>query len=118
MENNSLGLWKDIGYKSPAGNSTGDASTTNFKYSAPTAANAAQLAAGFTAENIVGLNDCAKNGGKWIVASEVNASNGNVVSQAKVTGANCVELTPSFEKISTGSISGSTSGNTSGDSGT
>lgn len=105
MENNSLGLWKDIGYKSPAGNSTGNASTTNFNYSAPTAANAAKLDAGFTAENIVGLNDCTKNNGKWIVASEVNASNGNVVSQATVTGTNCVELTPSFEKISTGSIS-------------
>ena len=101
MENNFLGSWENIGYKSPAGNASGDGSTTNFKYTAPTVEDSAKtIDAGFLASNAVALNDCKISTGSWSVKSEFDEQSGNVTATASVSGTGCEELTPSFDKIS------------------
>lgn len=91
-EQDKIGTWKDIGYKSPAGESV-EASTTNFKYTPGDSS--------WTAKSIVGLNDCAK-GGKWMITAAYAASTGNVTSTPSIEGTDCEALTPNFKKIGTG----------------
>lgn len=91
-EQDKIGTWADIGYKSPAGKSEED-STTNFKYTPGDNS--------WTATSLVGLNDCVK-GGTWSVTAAYAASTGNVTSTPDITGDNCETLTPNFKKIGTG----------------
>ena len=95
-ERSKGGDWTAIGYKSPAGNNSGTASTTNFQY------DAAQTTYNWTAESIVGLNDCEK-GKKWYVNYAYADKNGTLnfwASSDDVT--NCSgALTPNFKQLST-----------------
>lgn len=95
-EHSKGGNWSSIGYKSPAGNTTGKASTTNFEY------DAAQTTYNWTATSNVSLNDCAK-GKKWFV----NYSFDDIPHHLKYWASsddptNCIaSLTPNFNKLST-----------------
>lgn len=95
-ERSKAGDWTMIGYKSPAGNTTGKASTTNFEY------DAGQDTYNWTAKSEVGLNDCAK-GKIWYVNAKYTESTGNVDFYADSDDAtNCsTPLTPNFTKLST-----------------
>jgi prepilin-type N-terminal cleavage/methylation domain-containing protein len=90
------GTWQAIGYKSPAGNSSGKASSATFEY------DATQSAYNWSAEAIVKLNDCAK-GKKWFVNFSLNISTHLVhfwASSDDIT--KCSEpLTPNFKYLST-----------------
>lgn len=96
-EQDKIGSWTEIGYKSPAGKSE-SASTTNFTY-APGAANGT-----WTATSIVGLNDCAK-GGVWSITAAYASTTGNVTSTPAISGTGCEKLTPNFKKIGNGAAS-------------
>lgn len=91
-EQDKIGSWTEIGYKSPAGQSV-EASTTNFKYTPGDNT--------WTATSIVGLNDCAK-GGTWSITAAYAASTGNVTSTPAISSTDCEALTPNFKKIGTG----------------
>ena len=104
-EHNKGGTWQAIGYKSPAGNSSGKAGTATFEYDAN------QNAYNWSAEAIVKLNDCAQ-GKKWFInfSMEVNS---NLVqfwaSSDDVT--KCSEaLTPNFKHLSTATAAITTPG--------
>ena len=94
-ERNKGGDWNAIGYKSPAGNSTGKSSTSNFEY------DATQTTYNWTAKSIVGLNDCAK-GKIWFVNYQFEEGSGNIkfwATSDDVT--NCSgALTPNFSQLS------------------
>jgi prepilin-type N-terminal cleavage/methylation domain-containing protein len=95
-EHGTGGSWQSIGYKSPAGNSTGKASTTTFEY------DAAQTTYNWTATALVSLNNCEK-GQNWFI----NYASGEAAHHLKYwassdDAANCiVALVPSFSKLST-----------------
>lgn len=91
-EQDKIGTWSDIGYKSPAGKSE-SASTTNFTYAPGTAGTD-----DWSATSLVGLNDCTK-GSIWKVGASYASSSGNVTFTAAGPGDGCDELTPNFNKI-------------------
>ena len=95
-EHSKGGTWQAIGYKSPAGNSSGKASTATFGY------DAAQSAYNWSAEAIVKLNDCAQ-GKKWFINFSMDVSSNLVqfwASSDDVT--KCSDpLTPNFKHLST-----------------
>lgn len=109
-EQDKIGSWTEIGYKSPAGSST-SGSTTNFTY-APGAANGT-----WTATSIVGLNDCAK-GGVWSITAAYASTTGNVTSTPAISGTGCEELTPNFKKIGNGAATRGTGTNQNANQGT
>ena len=94
-EQHKGGTWQSIGYKSPAGNFSGKASTSTFEYDAD------QSTYNWTASSIVGLNSCAQ-GKKWFVNFLFEQSPDHAqywVSSDDV--ANCISsLTPNFSKLS------------------
>lgn len=92
-EQDKIGTWKEIGYKSPAGKSE-EASTTNFKYAPGTTAETDA----WSATSLVGLNDCEK-GKIWKVGASYASSSGNVTFTAVGPGDDCDDLTPNFNKI-------------------
>lgn len=91
-EQDTIGSWEKIGYKSPAGLST-SGSTTNFTYAPGTLGTD-----DWKATSLVGLNDCTK-GKTWKVASSYVVNTGNVTFTATGPGTGCDELTPNFNKI-------------------
>ncbi|SIN81574.1 type IV pilin protein [Fibrobacter sp. UWB11] len=89
------GTWFNIGYKSPAGNSTGKASTTNFEYDAD------QTVHNWTAAANVPLNDCEK-GKKWFVNYKLNPPHDMKYWASTDDATNCLaSLIPSFRRLST-----------------
>ena len=95
VENNALGTWAQIGYNAPNGSAGANASSTNFTYTGAETPTSGQ--ATWTAANKVALNDCAASAGSWTTTPTVNE--GAVAWGAGVTGNNCQELTPNFNKI-------------------
>lgn len=92
-EQDKIGSWTDIGYKSPAGLST-SGSTTNFTYAPGTTAGTDD----WSATSLVGLNDCSK-GSIWKVGATYASTSGNVTFVAAGPGVGCDDLTPNFNKI-------------------
>ena len=95
-EQDTIGTWEKIGYKSPAGTSDED-STTNFKYTPGDDS--------WTATSMVGLNDCAK-GGTWSITAAYAANTGNVTFTPDISSTDCEALTPNFKKIGNGGNQG------------
>ncbi|WP_290763118.1 type II secretion system protein [Fibrobacter sp. UBA4297] len=95
FEHGKGGNWHDIGYKSPAGNSRGIASTTNFTY------DATGFYYDWSVESTISLNDCPK-GNKWFINYSLSEGAHNIkfwASSDNVT--DCIEgLTPSFKHLS------------------
>lgn len=95
-EQHKGGSWQAIGYKSPAGNVSGKASTTTFEYDAD------QGTYNWTASNIVSLNSCVQ-GKKWFVNFLFEQSPDHAqywVSSDDVQ--NCISsLVPNFSNLST-----------------
>lgn len=92
-EQDKIGTWADIGYKSPAGKSE-SASTNNFTYAPGTTAGTDD----WSATSLVGLNDCTK-GSVWKVGASYASTSGNVTFTAAGPGTGCDDLTPNFNKI-------------------
>ena len=93
-EHTQGGTWSNIGYKSPAGNSTGKASTQNFEYDAE------QTTHNWTASAIVSLNDCQK-GKKWFINYELDPPHHMKYWASTDDETNCIAaLIPSFSKLS------------------
>lgn len=94
-EQHKGGDWTSIGYKSPAKNSTGKASTSTFEY------DAAQTTYNWTATSITALNECSK-GNIWYLNYEFEHDPANIKIWAssselsKCSGA----LTPNFSNLS------------------
>ena len=105
-ERHKGGTWQVIGYKSPAGNESGRASTSTFEYDAD------QGTYNWTASNVVGLNSCAQ-GKKWFVNFNFEQSPDHTQYWASSDDvANCINsLTPSFSKLSTTNTALTTPGN-------
>ena len=100
-ESNAIGGWKLIGYEAPGTSGV----TTNFTYTGTVAEGSAVTVASqadaWKAAANVALNDCPKNA-TWDVAANLNATTGVVTFNATLAAAskaNCVTLTPNFEKI-------------------
>ena len=95
-EHSKAGSWQTIGYRSPAGTSSGKARTATFEY------DATQSAYNWSAEALVKLNDCAQSK-KWFINFSMEVSSDLVhfwASSDDVT--NCSEaLTPNFKLLST-----------------
>ena len=94
-EHGKGGSWHEIGYRSPAGNSLGIASSTNFTYIA------IENDYNWSAESNVSLNNCPK-GSKWFLNYSLSEGAHNIkfwTSSDNVIG--CIEeLTPSFKRLS------------------
>jgi len=102
-----IGDWKLIEYKMN--------STSNFKYyegtteNGETAGASVLLSAGKTtawkASNVGALNDCVA-GGTWVLDVAANStSGGSAVYNGTISSNDCAVLTPSFQKIQTGTYS-------------
>ena len=95
FEHGKGGTWHEIGYRSPAGNSLGIASSTNFTYIA------IENDYNWSAESNVSLNNCPK-GSKWFLNYSLSEGANNVkfwTSSDNIVG--CIdELTPSFKRLS------------------
>ena len=95
FEHGKGGSWHDIGYRSPAGNSLGIASSTNFTY------DATGFYYDWVTESTVNLNNCPK-GSKWFLNYSLSEGAHNIkfwTSSDNVIG--CIdELTPSFKRLS------------------
>ena len=88
------GNWFNIGYKSPAGNSSGKASTKNFEYDAD------QSTHNWTASPIISLGDCAI-GKKWFVNYKLNPPHDMRYWASTDDETNCITaLLPNFSKLS------------------
>ena len=94
-EQHKAGDWIAIGYKSPAGNASGIASTSNYSYDAD------QSTYNWTAESIVGLNRCPK-GQKWFVNFSLDVGHSQIKFWASSDDvAKCSDpLTPNFKLLS------------------
>lgn len=94
-EHSKGGSWHEIGYRSPAGNSLGIASSANFTY------DATEAYYNWSAESTVSLNNCPK-GSKWFLNYSLSEGAHNVkfwTSSDNII--NCIEeLTPSFKRLS------------------
>lgn len=108
-ESMKAGGWTLIGYAAPNGGET-----TNFYYgigsiSETGSVTASSATVGWTADNKAKLNDCTKGSataGKntnttanWKVSVTKQGDGGDVSFEAAVNGADCVALTPTFDKI-------------------
>ena len=95
FEHGKGGSWHNIGYRSPAGNSLGIASSTNFKY------DATEAYYNWLAESTVSLNNCPK-GSKWFLNYSLSEGAHNVkfwTSSDNIIS--CIDdLTPSFKRLS------------------
>ena len=93
MEQNKVGTWAEIGYKSPGAGAT-DSSTTNFGYTQGDAGT-------WIATSKAALNDC-KMGSTWNVTTTYTTSTGNLKTAASGDVTNCITpLTPNFCAIAT-----------------
>ncbi|MBQ3779805.1 MAG: type II secretion system protein [Fibrobacter sp.] len=95
FEHGKGGTWHDIGYRSPAGNSLGIASSTNFTYIA------IENDYNWSAESNVSLNNCPK-GSKWFLNYSLSEGAHNIkfwTSSDNIIS--CIDdLTPSFKRLS------------------
>lgn len=94
-EHSKGGTWQAIGYRSPAGNSSGKARNATFEY------DATQSSYNWSAENVIKLNDCAQ-GKKWFVNFSMDVSTYLVQFWASSDDTvNCSDvLTPNFKLLS------------------
>ena len=94
-EHGKGGSWHDIGYRSPAGNALGIASSTNFTY------DATQAYYNWSAESTTKLNNCPK-GSTWFLNYSLSEGAHNIkfwTSSDNIIS--CIdELTPSFKRLS------------------
>ncbi len=108
-ESNAVGSWKLIGYVAPGSTSAASAGqTTNFDYTAgeTIAVNASSATAiqnfnaiTWQAKNRVALNECAViDANVWTITTAA-ATNGNSVTYTAAVSDNCLQLTPTFNKI-------------------
>lgn len=90
------GNWEDIGYKSPAGNISGKASTSVFEY------DAVQTTYNWSAKSLATLNNCPK-AKIWFVNFAFETSTNNIQFWASSDDAtNCIDaLAPAFKNLST-----------------
>jgi prepilin-type N-terminal cleavage/methylation domain-containing protein len=90
------GDWQAIGYRSPANNVTGKASSTNFEY------DASQATYNWSAKNNIPLNSCAK-GHTWFVNYDFDGNLYHIKFWASSDDvSNCSgSLTPNFKNLST-----------------
>jgi prepilin-type N-terminal cleavage/methylation domain-containing protein len=90
------GSWKDIGYRSPAGNDSSKSSTSIFEY------DAAQSTYNWSAKSLTHLNNCPK-ARIWFVNFTFNASSNYISFWASSNDAtNCIDaLIPNFTRLST-----------------
>lgn len=90
------GSWKDIGYRSPAGNDSGKSSTPVFEY------DAAQNTYNWSATSLTPLNDCPK-AKIWFINFSIEANSHYIKFWASSTDAtNCIDaLIPNFTRLST-----------------
>ena len=95
-EQHKGGDWTSIGYKSPAKNSTGKASTSTFEY------DAAQTTYNWSAKSLAPLNNCPK-AKIWFVNFAFDATSNYITFWASSDdAANCIDaLAPSFKNLST-----------------
>ena len=95
FEHGKGGTWHEIGYRSPAGNSLGIASSTNFTYIA------IENDYNWSAESTLKLNNCPK-GSKWFLNYSLSEGAHNVKFWTSIDNIiNCIdELTPSFKRLS------------------
>ena len=95
FEHGKGGSWHEIGYRSPAGNALGIASSTNFTYIA------IENDYNWSAESNVSLNNCPK-GSIWFLNYSLSEGAHNVkfwTSSDNIVS--CIdELTPSFKRLS------------------
>ena len=98
-EKNAVGDWNEVGYTGPGTRKT----TVSYE-----SANFAYYQTGSTkgtwnAENLVVLNECAKNTKAWMLVAEVQTENAQGVKPMKLTvtpgDAVCMGLTPSFTSL-------------------
>ena len=95
FEHHKGGSWQAIGYKSPAGNSTGKARTSVFEY------DASESTYNWSAESIVNLNKCPK-GRIWFVNYKLETNNHAIYWASSDDVTNCSgALTPKFSNLST-----------------
>ncbi len=111
-ERNEVGTWKQVGYVAPGATKAGEqGATTNFTYSegeveGSLAQSTDEIGKTWGASNNVALNDClaqtahAVTTDHWVITLS-NTSNGNSITYAATIpgGADCSQLTPSFELI-------------------
>lgn len=90
------GSWKDIGYKSPAGNDSGKSSTSVFEY------DATQNTYNWSATSLATLNNCPK-AKIWFVNFSFEANSNYIKFWASSNDAtNCIDaLIPNFTRLST-----------------
>ena len=109
-ESNKAGGWELIGYAAP-----NNGATTNFAYGIGAIGVQASTdldetgKVGWTAMNLTNLNECqgtanatAKNtetAAQWKVTVKAGSNVADVAFDAVATGAGCIALTPSFDKI-------------------
>ena len=104
-EHSKGGSWQSIGFKSPAGNSSGKANTPTFEY------DATQTTYNWTATTIVALNSC-KQGQKWFVNFSLESNTNTIKFWASSDDiGNCLDaLTPNFNRLSTSAVAITTPG--------
>ena len=92
------GSWKDIGYRSPAGNDSGKSSTSIFEY------DATQNTYNWSATSLAPLNNCPK-AKIWFVNFAFDATSNYITFWASSDDeANCIDaLIPNFTRLSTSS---------------
>ena len=104
-EHSRSGNWQEIGYKSPAGNSTGKANSSTFEY------DASQSTYNWTATSLVTLNDCTK-GSTWFINYKAGSAPHHIVYWASSDNLiHCLNaLTPTFKNLSTTATAITTAG--------
>ena len=109
VEANGVGNWAAIGYNAPGTQSGASSSyTTNFGYSDAVTGSGSSATALWTATAKVTLNDCT-SGGKWALKASAQHTSSTGTTYVKIekddsSTANCVALTPSFEKLTRASF--------------
>ena len=100
------GSWKDIGYRSPAGNDSGKSNTSIFEY------DATQNTYNWSATSLIPLNNCPK-AKIWFINFTFDASSSYITFWASSDDpANCIEaLAPSFKNLSTSATPITSAGN-------
>ena len=120
-EANKVGSWHLIGYIAPGAIRASETGTTNvFTYSAgetpaidaidgSAISGFSSLTVVWTAYNITPLNDCDKQSAatpgsasaNWVLKLKDSGNGNSLVYKAVVSDANCKQVTPTFENIST-----------------
>jgi len=107
VEANAIGTWSQVGYTGPGTSSAGGTDGGVFAYKETAPASGSQAGTTWKAEAKQKLNDCDK-GGQWGLAVGIQGGEAEGQSNAVyATGASsgCGDLTPSFNKLTSGRYS-------------